>query len=209
MALPMGISDEQAEPQGLDGYRVTCIDFIQDISKDYLAWVDRYELDSKEDHRRREMINSTITRTSDWIAKVSQSIRAIDVVMNDGIQKMAEATAGQPFPIGVFVNQKSFYTVAHSSIIDVVVKANGRQNRQTQLGFHFKDTRFRIESTCNAHIVESNLDTSIHDSLNISLKLDATGAKKRDVISFTTTISEIQDKMESDKRGVTTIVHIV
>lgn len=208
MALPMETSDEQAEPQGLDSYRITCIDFIQDISKDYIAWVDKYKLDSKEDQKRREMINSTITRTSEWIAKVSQSIRAIDVVMNDGIQKMAEATAGQPFPIGVFVNQKSFYTVAHPSMINVVVKANGRPNRQTQLGFHFKDTRFRIESTCNAHIVESNLDTSIHDLLNISLKLDATGAKKRDIISFTTTISEIQDEMEVDKRGVSTIIHI-
>ena len=209
MALPMETSDEQAEPQGLDGYRITCIDFIQDISKDYLAWVDRYELDSEEDQKRRKMINSTITRTSEWIAKISQSIRAIDVVMNDGIQKMAEATAGQPFPIGIFVNQKSFYTVSHTSMINVVVKANGRPNRQTQLGFHFKDTRFRIESTCNAHIVESNLDTGIYDLLNISLKLDATGAKKRDVISFTTTISEIQNEMEVDKRGVTTIIHIV
>ena len=32
--------------------------------------------------------------------------------MNDGIQKMAEATAGRPFEIGVFVNGAAGYTVA-------------------------------------------------------------------------------------------------
>ena len=95
-----------------------------------------------------------ITRTNEWIAKVPQSIKAIDVVMNDGIQKMAESTAGKPFDIGVFVNQKSSYTETNPGIIDVNVKASGREGRKMKLGFHFKDDRFRIESTCDAYLDE-------------------------------------------------------
>ena len=55
--------------------------------------------------RRRAGIHATITRTNEWLAKVAQSIKAVDVIMNDGIQKMAESTAGKPLEIGVFVNQ--------------------------------------------------------------------------------------------------------
>ena len=55
-------------------------------------------------------LTATIERTNEWIAKVPQTIKAIDVVMNDGIQKMAESTAGKPFQIGVFVNGTSSYT---------------------------------------------------------------------------------------------------
>ena len=45
MALPMdgGITpyDEAAgRDTTVEGYKITCMDFIKDISKDYLAWVD-------------------------------------------------------------------------------------------------------------------------------------------------------------------------
>ena len=84
------------------------------------------------------------------VTKVPQSIKAVDVVMNDGIQKMAEATAGKPFQIGVFVNQKSDYTMAKPGIIDVNVKASGREERKTKLGFHHQNQRFRIATTGKA-----------------------------------------------------------
>ncbi|GIS73993.1 MAG: hypothetical protein CM1200mP11_2080 [Nitrosopumilaceae archaeon] len=49
-------------------------------------------------------IKATISRTNEWLAKVAQSIKAVDVIMNDGIQKMAESTAGKTLlEIGVFV----------------------------------------------------------------------------------------------------------
>ena len=99
MALPMDDSfvpyDENSErATNVDSYRITCIDFIKDISHDYLAWVDRYKLPEEEDKKRRSEIAAIIERTNDWIAKVPQTFKAVDVVMNDGIQKMAEATAG-------------------------------------------------------------------------------------------------------------------
>ena len=129
--------------------------------------------------------------------------------MNDGIQKMAEATAGKPFQIGVFVNQKSSYTMAKPGIIDVNVKATGREGRKTKLGFHFKDDRFRIESTGKAFLDETSLPLEEFDLMDIHLKLDATECKQRDVISFTVTVHEMKDGQEFDKRGVSTIVHIV
>ncbi|QLH06246.1 hypothetical protein [Nitrosopumilus ureiphilus] len=214
MAMPMDFDgmrtdDASERTDNVDEYRRTCIDFIEDISHDYEAWVDYYKLPEDEDKRRRAGIRATITRTNEWIAKVAQSIKAVDVVMNDGIQKMAESTAGKPFQIGVFVNQKSSYTETRLGIIDVNVKANGREGRKTKLGFHFKDDRFRIESTCDAYIDENNLPTQESDLLDIHLKLHAENANTRDVISFTVTVCEIENDVEIDRRGISTIVHLV
>ena len=214
MAMPMDFDgmrtdDASLRTDNVDDYKRTCIDFIEDISHDYEAWVDYYKLPEDEDKRRRAGICATITRTNEWIAKVATSIKAVDVVMNDGIQKMAESTAGKPLEIGVFVNQKSGYAETNPGIIDVNVKGSGRKGRKIKLGFHFKDDRFRIESTCGASLDEENLTTQESEMLDIHLKLHAENAKPRDVISFTVTLSEIENDVEFDRRGVSTIVHLV
>ena len=214
MAMPMDYDgmrtdDASLRTDNVDDYRRTCIDFIEDISHDYEAWVDYYKLPEDEDKRRRAGIHATIARTNEWIARVPQSIKAIDVVMNDGIQKMAESTAGKPFDIGVFVNKKSSYTETKPGIIDVSVKASGREGRKMKLGFHFKDDRFRIESTCDAYLDQSNLPATEFEMLDLNLKLHAENAKPRDVISFTVTVSEVENGVEIDRRGHSTIVHLV
>ncbi len=214
MAMPMDyngvrIDDGSERTDNVNDYKITCMDFIKEISHDYEAWVDYYKLPEDEDKIRRNGIRSTIERTNDWIAKVAQTIKAVDVVMNDGIQKMAESTAGKPLEFGVFVNGKSSYTLAKPGIIDVNVKSSGRQGRKTKLGFHFKDDRFRIESTCGAFLDETDLPTKEFDLMDIHLKLHAENAKQRDVISFTVTVSEMENDVEFERRGLTTIVHIV
>ena len=214
MALPKDDGfvpyDENSErAANVDSYRITCIDFIKDISHDYLAWVDRYKLPKEEDKKRRAEIDAIIERTNEWIAKVPQTFKAVDVVMNDGIQKMAEATAGKPIQIGVFVDKKSGYTLAKPGIIDVNVKAAGREKNKTKLGLHAKDQRFRIESTGKVFFDESSILEEEYDLLDINLKLNAEECKQRDVISFTVIISEMKDGMEIDKRGVSTVIHIV
>jgi len=214
MALPVDGDfvpyDENSErAANVDSYRITCIDFIKDISQDYLAWVDRYKLPEEEDKKRRTEIATIIERTNEWIAKVPQTFKAVDVVMNDGIQKMAEATAGKPFQIGVFVDKKSGYTLAKPGIIDVNVKAAGRKNSKTKLGSHAKEQRFRIESTGKAFFDETNVTEDENDLLDINLKLNAEECKQRDVISFTVIVSEMQNGMEYDRRGVSTVIHIV
>ena len=203
------VDDGSERTDNVNDYKVTCIDFIKDISHDYEAWVDYYKLPEDEDKKRRTGIKATIERTNEWIAKVAQTIKAVDVVMNDGIQKMAESTAGKPLEIGVFVNGKSSYTMANAGIIDINVKSSGRQGRKSKLGFHFKDTRFRIESTCGAFFDENNLPTEEFDLMDIHIKLHAENAQQRDVISFTVTISEMENDIEFERRGLTTIIHIV
>jgi hypothetical protein len=166
-------------------------------------------LPKDEDKKRRIEIASIIERTNEWIAKVPQTFKAVDVVMNDGIQKMAEATAGKPFQIGVFVNKKSGYTVASPGIIDVNIKATGRDGRKAKLGFHNKEERFRFETTGKAFFDEATITGDESDLLDINLKLNAEKCVQRDVISFTVVVSEIQDGSESDRRGVSTVIHIV
>lgn len=203
-------SDESSErASSLEDYKVTCIEFIKDISGDYLEWVDYYKLPPDEDKKRRVEIAAVTQRTNEWIAKVAQSIKGVDVIMNDGVQKMAEATAGKPFQIGVFVNAKSEYTLAKPGIIDVNVKAAGRQGRTTKLGFHHKQQRFRIESTGKAFFDESNLPQEEFELMDIHLKLNAEQCKQRDVISFTVIVSEMENGQEFDRRGSSTIIHIV
>ncbi len=214
MALPIDFDsfrvDESSErASSLEDYKVTCIEFIKDISGDYLEWVEYYKLPTEEDKKRRTEIAAIIERTNDWIAKVAQSIKGVDVVMNDGVQKMAEATAGKPFQIGVFVNQKSSYTQAKPGILEVNLKSAGREGRKTQLGFHHKSERFRIEATGKAFFEEENLPKEEFDLLDLNLKLHVEECKQRDVISFTVIVSETQNGQEVDRRGVSTIIHIV
>ena len=213
MALPkegdfVPLDDSERAPN-VDSYRITCIDFIKDISKDYLAWVDRYKLPEEEDRKRRTEISAIIERTNEWIAKIPQSFKAVDVVMNDGTQKMAEATAGKPFQIGVFIDKKSDYTLAKPGIINVNIKAAGKDKNKTKLASHTKEERFRIESTGKVFFDESNIPDKEYDLLDINLKLNAEECKQRDVISFTVIVSEMQNGMEIDRRGVSTVIHIV
>lgn len=214
MALPIDFdnlrSDESSErASSLEDYKVTCIEFIKDISGDYLEWVEYYKLPPDEDKKRRSEIAAVIERTNNWIAKVSQTIKGVDVVMNDGVQKMAEATAGKPFQIGVFINNKSEYVMAKPEIIDVNLKAAGRKGRKTKLGFHHKDQRFRIETTGKAFFDEINIPNEEFDFMDIHLKLNAKECKQRDVISFTVIVSEMENNQEMDRRGASTIIHII
>lgn len=214
MAMPMDYdgmrSDDSSErANSVDDYKVTCIRFIEDISHDYLAWVDYYKLPPDEDKKRRDRIAAVIERTNEWIAKVSQTIKGVDVAMNDGIQKMAESTAGQPFQIGVFVNKQSGYTQSKPGIIDINVKASGRNGKKTRIIEHYKGQLFRIESTAKVFIDETTLPQGDFDLMDVHLSLDATQAQQRDLISFTVTVAEMADGYESDKRGVSTIIHII
>lgn len=204
--------DEGAErASSVEDYKVTCMQFINDISNDYLAWVDYYKLPPDEDKRRRDRILAIVERTNEWIAKVATTIKGVDVVMNDGIQKMAESTAGYPFQIGVFVNKTSGYTLAKSGIIDVNIKSVGRDGRKVKLGWHQKTQRLLINSTAkDVTIDESNItEGQEYDMLDINLKMNAQSCQPRDLISFTVIVTELQDGQESERRGVTTIIHIV
>ena len=219
MALPMN-NDEMDPDEGgaertsnVTDYKRTCIDFIEDISGSYFEWIDYYsknkQIDENEDKKRRTEISAIVEKTNTWLAKVPMTIKAVDVVMNDGIQKMAESTAGKPFQIGVFINKISEYTMAKPGIIDIHVKASGRDGRNVKLGSHTQDERFRIESTGKVFFDEENIPENEFDTMDIHLKLNAKKCVQRDVISFTVIVSEMKDGNEYDRRGLSTIIHIV
>ena len=219
MALPMN-NDEMDPDEGgaertsnVTDYKRTCIDFIEDISGSYFEWIDYYsknkQIDENEDKKRRTEISAIVEKTNTWLAKVPMTIKAVDVVMNDGIQKMAESTAGKPFQIGVFINKISEYTMAKPGIIDIHVKASGRDGRTVKLGSHAQDERFRIESTGKVFFDEENIPENEFDTMDIHLKLNASKCVQRDVISFTVIVSEMKDGNEYDRRGLSTIIHIV
>jgi hypothetical protein len=201
--------DEYSErATSVEDYKVTCIQFIKDISGDYLAWVDYYKLPEDEDKKRRTQIHAIVERTNEWIAKIATTIKAVDIVMNDGIQKMAENTAGYPFQIGVFVNNMSGYTLAKPGTIDINVKAVGREGFKVKLGWHQKEKRFLMSSSTPVTIDESSIPDTDSDLLDIHLKMDAQKCQPRDVISFTVIVIETKDGQEYERRGMTTIIHM-
>jgi hypothetical protein len=201
--------DEGSErASSVEDYKVTCLQFIKDISGDYLAWVDYYKLPKEEDEKRRSQIHAIVERTNEWIAKIATTIKGVDVVMNDGIQKMAENTAGYPFQVGVFVNNTSGYILAKPGLIDINVKAAGREGFKVQLGWHQKDKRFLISSTCPVIIDESNIQDKDFDLMDLHLKMDAQKCQPRDIVSFTVVVTETRDGQEHERRGMTTIIHM-
>lgn len=212
MALPLDQNnlshDEYSEmATSVTDYKNTCVNFIHEISQDYLAWVDYYKLPLIEDTKRRASIASIVKKTSLWINNAAITIKGVDIVMNDGIQKMAEATAGYPFQLGVFVNKKASYIIAHQGIIHVNLKSSGRSTRKTKLGFYQKNNQFRIETTGTAFF-ENDINMNEFHFMDIDLKLNALQCISSDVISFTIIVSEFEKNQEIDRRGITTIIKI-
>ena len=95
----------------VEDYQNTCAEFIVDISKDYKDWVDRYQLSEEETQSRKATIDNIVQMTIEWIYRYCETIKKIDIVMNDGINKMAENTAGYPFNFEVNVNKMRRYAM--------------------------------------------------------------------------------------------------
>jgi hypothetical protein len=110
--------------------------------------------------------------------------------------------------MGVFVNNTSGYVLAKPGLIDINVKAAGREGFKVQLGWHQKDKRFLISSTCPVIIDESNIQDKDFDLMDLHLKMDAQKCQPRDIVSFTVVVTETRDGQEHERRGMTTIIHM-
>src|SRR5919202_758145 len=126
----------------IEEYQTTCTDFITDISRDYIEWINRYHLGEQETSRRKRAISNIVKTTNDWIVKYGTTIKKVDVVMNDGVNKMAENTAGYPFQFDIFVNNMSRYTTHPVGDIRVNIKATPRPGRRARIGNYQKDRLF-------------------------------------------------------------------
>jgi len=187
-------------------YQMTCTDFITDISKDYKDWVDRYQLSASESAERKERIDSVAMTTSDWIFKYGFNIRKVDIIMNDGINKMAEYTAGYPFDYEITVGSARRFIKQQLQKIALTVTAIPRQGRMIRIGSYQKGQVFLISSENEVKYTASNESFAGADILNDMIVMETTLCKRGDLISITVVVEEIQDLYVTEKRGYTTLI---
>lgn len=190
----------------VEDYQTTCADFITDISKDYNDWVDRYKLNIEESNDRKSAIENVRLTTNRWIRSYGTGIKKIDIIMNDGINKMAESTAGYPFKIEVRVNDMVGYTHHPVGEIKVNVRAIPRSNRIARIGNYHKDQIFQINSVAPVDFKVSPETRIGGDILNDYILLDAKDCNAGDVISITVVIEEVDNTHVIERRGLTTII---
>jgi ribosomal protein S11 len=95
-------------------------------------------LGEEETARRKATINHIVKTTNDWIVKYGTTIKKVDIVMNDGVNKMAENTAGYPFQLDVLVNRMRRFTIHPVGKVGVNIKATPRPGRLARIGNYQK-----------------------------------------------------------------------
>jgi hypothetical protein len=192
----------------IEDYQNTCTEFITDISRDYMDWIERYQLGEQETARRKAIINSIVKTTNEWIVKYGTSIRKVDIVMNDGVNKMAENTAGYPFELEVLVNSMRRFTIHPLGEIEINIKATPRPGRQVRIGKYQKDQLLLINSSSPIEFSVSNESMKGADILDDYIIINANSCQRHDLISLTSVVEEIEDEHVTESRGYTTIILI-
>lgn len=190
----------------IEDYQNTCTEFITDISRDYMDWIDRYQLGEQETARRKAIINSIVKTTNEWIVKYGTTIKKVDIIMNDGVNKMAENTAGYPFDLDVLVNSTRRFTIHPVGQIDIKVKATPRQGRQVRIGNYQKDQLLLINSSSPVEYSVSNESRKGADILDDYIIINANGCGRHDLISLTSVVEEVEAEHVIESRGYTTII---
>jgi hypothetical protein len=190
----------------IEEYQNTCTEFITDISKDYFDWVVRYQLDDEETRRRKAVIQNIVRTTNEWINRFGTTIKKVDIIMNDGVNKMAENTAGYPFRYDVFVNNSCHYTTHPVGTVKVNLKAMPRQGRLMRIGNYHKDQVFLINSSSPVNFSLSGDSMTPADVLNDYIIIDAKNCNKHDVISITIVVEEVEKDYVTESRGYSTLI---
>jgi len=193
----------------IEDYQYTCTEFITDISRDYKDWVDRYQLSNEESSKRKESIDNVITTTNNWIRNFCNTIKKVDIVMNDGINKMAENTAGYPFHFEVSVNSVKRYAKHNQGTIALRVNAIPQEGRMVRLGKYSKNELFLIASSSPISPTISEESMNTVDILNDYITLDASSCEKGSIVSITIIVEEVKDDHVSESRGYSTVMMIV
>jgi hypothetical protein len=190
----------------IEDYQNTCIEFIKDISRDYMDWVERYQLGDQETTRRKSTINNIVKTTNEWITKYGTTIKKIDIIMNDGVNKMAENTAGYPFKFDVFVNSNSRYTTHSIGEVRVNIKATPRPGRLVRIANYHKDQLLLITSSSAVNFSLSKESMNGADILDDYIIIDAKSCQEHDIISVTTVVEEVERDYATESRGYSTII---
>jgi hypothetical protein len=190
----------------IEDYQNICAEFITDISKDYKDWVDRYQLSEEESRSRKASIENIVQTTNDWIFKYADTIKKVDIIMNDGINKMAENTAGYPFKFDVFVNNMIRYTSHPIGEVQLNVRATPRDGRLARIGNYSKDQLLLINSSSQVNFTVSPESLKGVDILSDYVIIDAKNCRKCDVISVTVLAEEVSENSVMESRGYTTLI---
>jgi hypothetical protein len=193
----------------IEDYQNTCAEFITDISRDYMDWVDRYQLGEQETARRKSVISSIVKTTNDWIVKYGNTIKKVDIVMNDGVNKMAENTAGYPFKFDIFVNRMSHYTTHQVGEISMNIRATPRPGRLARVGNYQKDQLLLVNSSSPVNFSLSKESMKGADIFDDYIIIDAKNCQKHDLISLTAVVEEVEGDYITESRGYSTIILLV
>ncbi|HSA75611.1 MAG TPA: hypothetical protein VLE21_05420 [Candidatus Nitrosocosmicus sp.] len=203
----MFASDNDSErATSIEDYQYTCSEFITDISRDYKDWVDRYQLTDNETKKRIDSIDFIVKSTNDWISKFGNTIKKIDIIMNDGINKMAETTAGYPFKIDITSANQSRYIVHEKKPIKLNLKSYPRNNRQVRICNYDKDNVFLLGSSNQIDINYSNKSFESSDLLDEFIVLKPMHFNIEDTISITIKVEELEGNIVKESRGFTTLI---
>lgn len=207
MLSNMFASDSGSErATSIEDYQNTCTEFITDISHDYMDWIERYQLGEEETARRKATINDIVKTTNDWIVKYGTTIKKVDIVMNDGVNKMAENTAGYPFQLDLLVNKMRRFTIHPIGEVRVNIKATPRSGRLARIGNYQRGQLLLLNSSSPVKFSISKESMKAVDVLDDYIIIDANNCQRHDLISLTPVVEEIDREYVTESRGYTTII---
>jgi hypothetical protein len=205
----MSIKNINAEREDIKNYQKICSEFLKDLSLDYLAWVDRYNLNEEEAKRRKEKINEIAIKSSNIIFKFGDTIKKIDIIMNDGINKMAEQTAGYPFFFSIIVDKLERYTFNPIGEVRLNIKSIPNFGNRIRLGNYDDNNFILINSSSSVNYLVNKSSFEPADILDDYIIIDAKNCRKGDIISTTVIVEEVKDGYVSEKRGLSTLILII
>lgn len=203
----MFASDSDSErATSIEDYQNTCTNFISDLCKDYKEWIDRYKLPQNEEIDRKTKIDEIVKFTNGFIFKFGDTIKKIDIIMNDGINKMAENTAGYPFKFDIIVNNISRYIIHDKKSIKIGLHAFPRSGRQIRICNYDKAQIFLINSSNPVDFNYSSTSFESSDLLNDFILIKPKKFDSIDAISITIKAEEIENNVVMDSRGYTSLI---
>jgi hypothetical protein len=206
----MSIKNINSEKENINNYQNTCSEFIKDLSLDYMNWVDRYNLTPEEMKMRKQKINDTVIKSSHIIDKFGDTIKKIDIIMNDGISKMAEYTAGYPFQFSILVNNLTRYTYNPAGgEIRLNIKAIPNYGNGVRIGSYDKSNLILLNSSSSVNYSFNKSSLESADILDDYIIIDAKNCLNNDIISATVIVEEIKDNVVFEKRGFSTLILVI
>jgi hypothetical protein len=202
----MSIKNINTEKESIKNYQYTCSEFIKDLSLDYLNWVDRYNLPPEESKIRKQKINNIVIKSSYIIYKFGDTIKKIDIIMNHGISKMAEYTAGYPFQFSILVNNLTSYTYSPRGEIRLNIKAIPNFGKEVRIGSYDNDNLILLNSSSPVTYSFNKSSLESADILDDYIIIDAKNCLKNEIISATVIVEEIKDNIVFEKRGFSTLI---